>query len=283
MNMLKSMMKISTAFVFAAAATSGAALAQEIPARVKAAGKIVIATSPNYAPISYKDPATGKLTGFDIELGEAIGKELGLPVEWQEIAFAQMLPSIQTGRVDMAMAWMADKPARRETMDFVNYAVTGAQFYTSEALKGEIKTPEDLCGKIVGSARSTTWPADVTAWSNTYCVAKGKAPINSVGTENSVDSRTQIKTQRIQGAVQGSEVMSYFVKLEPGAYVPLGRPFTQALVGIPFAKSPEGTQMREAVRAALTRVHAKGVYAQLLSKYGLLNNSHSAVTINQGT
>jgi polar amino acid transport system substrate-binding protein len=281
--MLKNWTKLSSIAAVSVALMSGAAVAQELPARVKAAGKLVIATSPNYAPISYKDPATATLTGFDIDLGEAIGKELGLKVEWQEIAFAQMLPSIQTGRVDMALAWMADKPARRETMDFVNYAVTGTQFYTSDALKGSIKAPEDLCGKTVGSARSTTWPADVTAWSNANCVAKGKAPINSVGTENSVDSRTQIKTQRIQGAVQGSEVMSYFVKLEPGAYVPLGRPFTQALVGIPFAKTPEGTELREAVRAALTRVHAKGIYAQLLAKYGLLNNSHSPVTVNQGT
>lgn len=281
--MRRPFLKIAGIATLVTALGTGLALAQELPARVKAAGKLVIATSPNYAPISYKDPATAKLTGFDIDLGEAIGQELGLKVEWQEIAFAQMLPSIQTGRVDMALAWMADKPARRETMDFLNYALTGAQFYTSEALKGEIKTPEDLCGKTVGSARSTTWPADVTAWSNANCVAKGKAPINSVGTENSVDSRTQIKTQRIQGAVQGSEVMQYFVKLEPGAYVPLGRPFTQALVGIPFAKTPEGTAIREAVRAALTRVQAKGIYAQLLAKYGLLNNAHSPVTVNQGT
>lgn len=281
--MLKNWTKISTIAVFAATFATGTALAQSVPARIKAAGKLVIATSPNYAPISYKDPATNKLTGFDIDLGEAIATELGLKAEWQEISFAQMLPSIQTGRVDFAMAWMADKPARRETVDFVNYALTGAQFYTSDALKGEIKSPEDLCGKTVGSARSTTWPADVTKWSEVNCVAKGKAPINSVGTENSVDSRAQIKTQRIQGAVQGSEVMSYFIKLEPNAYVALGRPFTQALVGIPVPKTPEGAELREALKGALGRLQSKGIYAQLLAKYGLLNNSHSPVTVNQGT
>jgi len=261
----------------------GLALAQDLPARVKSAGKIVIATNPNYAPISFKDPATNKLGGFDIELGEAIGAELGVKVEWQEIAFAQMLPSIQTGRVDMALAWMADNPRRREVVDFVNYAVTGAQFYTIEAFKNDIKAIEDLCGKQVGASRSTTWPADIDKWSAENCVAKGKTAVVAVGTEGSVDARTQLKTQRLQGAVHGSEVMQHFMKMEPGVYIPLGRPFTRALVGIPFAKTEEGAQIREAVRGAMSRLQSKGIYAQLLAKYGLLNNSHSPVTVNQGT
>lgn len=261
----------------------GAGQAQDLPARIKTAGKIIIATNPNYAPITFRDPATNTLTGFDVELGDAIGKELGLKVEWQEIAFAQMLPSIQTGRVDMAMAWMSDKPARRETVDFVNYAVSGAQFYTIDALKGTIKTPEDLCGKSVGASRSTTWPADIEKWSADNCVAKGKPAITAVGTEGSVDARTQLKTQRLQGAVHGSEVMQHFMKVEPGAYFPLGTPFTSSIVGIPFAKNAEGAALREAVRGALTRMQSDGTYARLLAKYGLLNNSLPSITINQGT
>jgi polar amino acid transport system substrate-binding protein len=152
------------------------AMAQELPARIKDAGKIVIATMPNYPPITYKDPATNELQGFDIELGEAIGKELGVKVEWQEIAFAQMLPSLQTGRVDLAMAGMSDKKARQETADFVDYLTSGAQFYTSKALAGEIKMVDDLCGKSVGASRSTDWPAQIAAWSDANCVAKGNQP-----------------------------------------------------------------------------------------------------------
>ena len=50
------------------------ATAQELPDRIKQAGKIVIATMPNYPPITYKDPATNQLKGLDIDIGEAIGK-----------------------------------------------------------------------------------------------------------------------------------------------------------------------------------------------------------------
>jgi polar amino acid transport system substrate-binding protein len=265
------------------AATVMTAQAQALPERIKTAGKIVVATQPNYAPIAYKDPANNQLTGFDIDLGEAIAKELGVKIEWQETAFAQMLPSLQTGRVDMAMAGMSDLPARRETVDFVDYLVSGAQFYTVTALAGTIKTPEDLCGKAVGASRSTNWPRQIGEWSEANCVAKGKPAINVVGTEGSVDARTQIKTQRLQGAVQGSETMSYFQKLEPNTYVPLGKPFTRSLAGIPFAKTAEGSQLRDAVKGALERLQASGAYDALIQKYGLLDNVLKPIVINQGT
>lgn len=263
-------------------ATASACLAQALPERVKSAGKLVIATNPNYAPITYKDPATNKLTGFDVDLGEAIAAELGLKAEWQEIAFAQMLPSLQTGRVDMVMAFMSDIPTRRETADFINYVRSGAQFYTTTS-RSELKTATDLCGRKVGASRSTTWPADITAWSNLNCVAKGLKPIEPIGTEGSVDARAQLKTGRLDAAVQGNETLPYFQKLEPNTYVLLGEPFTDKLVGIPFVKTPEGNQLRDAVKGAIERLQAKGIYDQIIAKYGLMPNVLKPITINQGT
>ena len=263
-----------------ALAFSFSAMAQDLPARIKDAGKLVIATMPNYPPITYKDPATNVLQGFDIELGEAIGKELGLKVEWQEIAFAQMLPSLQTGRVDLAMAGMSDKKARQETADFVDYMKSGAQFYTSKALAGEIKSVDDLCGKSVGASRSTDWPAQITAWSEANCVAKGKPAINVMGTEGSADARTQIKRQRLQAAAQGNETLPYNQKLEPDTYVTLGEAFSQSLAGIPVLKSE--THLRDAVKVALEKLQANGTYDALLDKYGLKANKLTPVTINAG-
>ena len=257
------------------------AFAVETPARIKKAGKLVIATQPNYPPIAYKDPATNKLMGFDIELGEAIAKELGVPAEWQEIGFAQMLPSLTTGRVDMVMAGMSDLPARRETVDFVDYLRTGPQFYTSPAgAAAGIKAPADLCGKKVGASRSTNWPAQIAEWSKANCEGKGKAAIAVSGTEGSVDARAQLKTGRLDAAVQGNETLPYFQKVEPNAYVILGEAFAENLAGIPFAKSDTAT--RDAVKAALDALRKNGTYAALLTKYSLPQNSLPEFVLNKG-
>src|SRR3546814_8713461 len=77
-----------------------------------------------------------------------------------------MLPSLQTGRVDLVMAGMSDLPTRRELQDFVDYLKTGAQFYTTVANAKEIKSTADLCGKKVGASRSTNWPKQIGEWSD---------------------------------------------------------------------------------------------------------------------
>jgi len=267
----------ATAAVAALAVTP--AMAQDLPARIKDAGKIIIGTNNNYPPIIFKDPATNELQGVDIDLGKAIAKQLGVEAEFQEIAFAQMLPSLQTGRIDMVMAGMSDTPARRETADFVDYMKSGAQFYTITALADQIKSAEDLCGKTVGASRSTNWPQQIGEWSDANCVAKGKPAITVVGTEGSADARTQLKTQRLQAAAQGNETLPYFQKLEPDTYVPIGAAFTESLVGIPVLKSEP--QLRDAVKAAVEKLQADGTYDQILAKYGLQANKLPAA-LNQG-
>ncbi len=274
---MKTRIAIVVAIVFALAVAAGA---QELPDRIKKAGKLVVATKPNYPPITYKDPATNQNMGVDIDLGEAIAKELGVAIEWQDTEFAQIFSSLQTGRVDMALQGISDLPERREVADFVNYLRSGSQFYTNPANAATIKTPEDLCGKNVGASRSTNWPKRIEEWSAANCVAKGKPAIKVVGTEGSADARTQLKSGRLDAAVQGLETLPYFQKLEPNTYVLIGQPFTEDLMGIPFAKKE--TQLRDAIKAAIERLQAKGVYEQILAKYGLQATKLSPITVNQG-
>ena len=266
-----------TALGFAAAFTVAAA---DLPDRIKKAGKIIIATQPNYPPIAYKDPATNQLAGVDIDLGEAIAKELGVKVEWQETAFAQMISSLQTARVDIALAGMSDLPARREVVDFIDYMKTGPQFFTTTARAGELKTLEDLCGKKVGASRSTNWPGQMEDLSKTLCAGKGRPAMTVIGTEGSVDARTQLKSGRLDAAVQGSETLPYFQKQEPNTIVLIGAPISEGLSGIPVLKSE--AQLRDAVKEALDRLQAKGVYDQILAKYGLQTSKLAPISVNQG-
>jgi len=261
-------------------AAAFAVAAADLPDRIKKAGKIVAATQPNYPPIAFKDPASNQLMGFDIDLGEAIAKELGVKVEWQETAFAQMISSLVTGRVDIVMAGMSDLPGRREQVDFVDYLRSGAQFYTSQANAATIKNPADLCGKKVGASRSTNWPQQIEEWSRENCVAKGRPAITVVGTEGSIDARTQLKSGRLDGGVQGSETLSYFQTLEPNTYVVLGAAFTESLMGIPTPKTEP--QLRDAVKVALDRLQKNGTYDQIAAKYGLAGNKLSPIAVNQG-
>ncbi|WP_454691918.1 ABC transporter substrate-binding protein [Achromobacter aloeverae] len=255
--------------VLACAAPSAAPAASSagLPARIEQAGKLVIATQPNYPPIAYKDLATGKYTGLDIELGTAIAKQLGLAVEWQETSFVQAFSSLATGRVDLAMIGIVDTPERQKTVDFVDYMQSGPQFFTVQANAAKYPDLPSLCGARVGASRSTNWPGLIAEWSTANCVANGKPPIVVRGTEGSVDARTQLKSGRIDAAVQGYETMPYFQELEPRTYAMIGQPIANQPIGIPVSKREP--QLRDAVLRALEALQADGTYDRILAKYKL--------------
>ena len=257
---------------------ASAASAEGMPEKYKTSGKVVVANQPNYPPMEYVDPATNTLMGVDIDLGLALAKHLGISVEWADIGFEQMVSSLETGRVDMIHSGMSDLPKRRDTMDFVDYMKSGAQFYTSAARAGEFAAITDFCGKTVGMSRRTSFPDEAKKWSDANCLANGKPELVVVGTEGSADARAQLKQGRLDGAVQGSETLPYLLTLEPDTYAVVGEPFTAVYQGIGFAK--DATDLRDAYAAALAALIASGEYKAIFDKYGLGGTMLDAVMIN---
>ena len=54
---------------------------------------IVAGTSGSYPPFEFHDK-TGALVGFDIDLANEVGKRLGKKVEWVDMAFDGVIPSL---------------------------------------------------------------------------------------------------------------------------------------------------------------------------------------------
>ena len=273
------MLKSSTALaVVCLAAVPLGAAAQELPTKIKDAGKIVVANQPNYPPMEYRDPATNELKGLDIDLQTALAEKLGVEVEWQEVGFEQMISSLTTGRVDMIHSGMSDLEKRRDKLDFVDYMKSGAQFYTTVKNADTFKTPADFCGKTVGMSRRTSFPDEAKKWSATNCEGAGKEPLNVVGTEGSADARTQLIQGRLDGAVQGSETLPYLIEQSPDTFVTIGEPFTAVYQGMGFDKG--ATELRDAYVAALTDLIGSGKYAEIFEKWGLANAELETVMIN---
>ena len=253
-----------------------AAAAAELPDAVRQADAIHASVNAIYPPMEYKDTATGALTGLDVELGEALAKRLGVRIIWAESAFEQLMPSLQTGRADLIISGLTDRVSRHEVADFVDYLKTGAQFYVQAGSPMHIAT--DLCGKRVGTSRSTSFPADIVAWSKTHCEAAGKPAIEVVNAESTADARGQLRQDRIDAAVQGSETVPYAFANEAGTYRLLEAPFTSGFQGIAVKKGEAA--LRDAVADALRGLIADGTYRAILTRYGLEDNALPEPVIN---
>ncbi|MGI4954833.1 MAG: ABC transporter substrate-binding protein [Janthinobacterium lividum] len=250
--------------------------AHAVPTLAEAAD-LTVAIVPNYPPLEFKDPATGVLTGFDVELGEAIGKKIGVTWKWQETSFDQMLPALATQRVGAIMSGMTDYASRQEATTFVDYLRSGPAFFVQQSRAAEFKDMSALCGKNVGASRRTSFPKEIAAWSEANCPGN---PIKFVGTEGSADARTQLKQGRIDAAVQGNETLPYVMEQEPRAYMALGGPIATQLTGI--ALPVKDTELQQKVAAALDALIADGTYKALLAKWKLSDNAVEKATINAG-
>ncbi|AWM87069.1 ABC transporter substrate-binding protein [Microvirga sp. 17 mud 1-3] len=259
-------------------AAGGIAMAQQLPERIASKKVIVVANVPNYPPLEFKDPKTNTLTGLDIDLGNALAKKLGVEIKWEEISFEQMVSALTTGRADMILSGMSDLPTRRDTLDFVDYLDSGAQFYTTADRKDEFKTLTDLCGKTVGASRRTSFPKEMETWSKTACEGAGKPALKIVGTEGSADARTQLRQKRLDAAVQGSETLPYLLNLEPNTYTIVGEPFTSVYQGMGFSK--KDTELRDAVAKAFAEMMKDGTYEAVLKKWELTSAKVDKLMIN---
>jgi len=271
-------MRWSLPFVALAFAAVLPAQAADLPAAIAQSKVIKISVNAIYPPMEYKDPASGELIGFDVDLGNALAKQLGVKFEWQESAFEQLLPSLATGRADMILSGLSDRPERRATADFIDYLNSGAQFFVLAERGAEFKAATDLCGKQVGTSRSTSFPKAIEDWSKANCEPAGKPAISVVGTEDTASARLQLKQRRIDAAVQGSETIPYAMTLEPNVFQPIGTPFSGVSQGIAFTKG--NSQLRDAVLAALKAVMADGTYTKIIAKWHLEASAAHQITLN---
>jgi polar amino acid transport system substrate-binding protein len=118
-------------------------------------GVIVVGTSADYPPFEYIDDE-GNYAGFDIELMEAVADELGLEVEWQDISFDGLIGSLQTEKIDAAIAAMSATAERDEQVDFTQPYYIGKDAVLTTADAGfEVGAKEDLDGLRVAVQTGT--------------------------------------------------------------------------------------------------------------------------------
>lgn len=117
--------------------------------------ELIFTASGEFKPFSYlKDDLT--MTGFDIEVGEALAKEMGLKPVQKRMKFKGIVEGVKTGRADVAVASHTINPQRSKHVLFSTpYYYSGPQIFVRP--DSNIKTVDDLKGKEVAVAKGSTY------------------------------------------------------------------------------------------------------------------------------
>ena len=138
-------------------------------AEIQEWGKIVVGTKFNQLGSGLKNPTTGELEGFDIEIAKliAIGifggtlDDIEDKIEFKEAATPVREVVIQTGDVDIVVATYTINDTRKQQVDFAGPYVIDGQTVMVASDNTTITDLSDLNGKKVCTGRGSTTPANL--------------------------------------------------------------------------------------------------------------------------
>lgn len=118
---------------------------------------LLVMVSPDNPPFEFKDTGTGGngVLGFDIDLINKVGEQLGRKIQIVEVDFSAIIPGIQSKRADMAISGFAATERRRQSVDFsdsyhsYNFAVVTNQGTT-------VNSHKDLANMTIGTQLGST-------------------------------------------------------------------------------------------------------------------------------
>ncbi|MBG0917038.1 transporter substrate-binding domain-containing protein [Exiguobacterium sp. SRB7LM] len=121
-------------------------------------GTLTVGTAGTLYPASFREEESDTLTGFDVELMKEVAKRLDLEIEFKEMAFDNMLTSVQNGQIDIAANDISVTEDRKEKFAFSKpYKYTyGTAIVRKSDLSG-IESLEDLKGKKAAGEATTVF------------------------------------------------------------------------------------------------------------------------------
>ena len=109
--------------------------------------KLRVGLNAIFAPFEYVE--NGKITGFDVDMINEIGKNLGYKIEIIDQSFDGLIPSLKAGKIDIIVSGMSSTEQRRKSVDFTDDYFISKETYLRRKGNNSV-TPNSLSGKKIG-------------------------------------------------------------------------------------------------------------------------------------
>jgi polar amino acid transport system substrate-binding protein len=269
----------SSSTTSAAGVGTNSKIAAEVPAKIKSKGTLTVATDATYAPNEFIASNGKTVTGWDVELGQALGKVMGLNWKFVNATFDTIIPGLQSGKYGVGMSSFSDTKERQKVVDFVTYFTAGTSFYVKAQGGPTVNSLADLCGHSVGVERGTTQATDATAQDAT-CKKAGQKGVSVHVYPDQNSANLAIQSGRQQVGMADSPVAAYIVKQSNGQFKLSTKSYNNAPYGIAL---PKGNGMTKPVLDAMKELISNGTYKQILTKYGVQAGAITNPAVNAAT
>jgi L-cystine transport system substrate-binding protein len=248
--------------------SGGSASGDESPAagtslkEIQDAGVLTVGTEGTYRPFTYHEGGTGELTGYDVEVMEAVADELGVDVQFEETQWDAIFAGLDAGRFDVIANQVSITPERKADFDFSEpYTVSPGVIVVNDG-DTSISSFDDLAGKTTAQSLTSNW----------YELAKQSgAKIENV--EGWAQAVALLKQGRIDATVNDELTFLDYQKSEGDMSLDIAATTEdEAHNAFTFRKGSD--DLIAAVDSALEKLRKDGTLAQISEKYFGADVSH---------
>ncbi|MFI9045760.1 transporter substrate-binding domain-containing protein [Streptomyces sp. NPDC053427] len=257
-----------------------------LPKDIRDKGTVTVGSDLSYPPMEFA--TSGRTTGVDVDLANALGRALGVRFTFENAAFDALLPGLNSGRFDLVMSAMIDNKNRQEGrtsdgtrtgdgVDLIDYLSAGLALVVRKGNPAGIEKPQDLSGRTVAVQRGTL-AHDFLDKLNRQLPAKVKLrPFDS-----SAQIYDDVAKNRSAACLDDFPVAAHTAATHTGggALQLTGEQLDPLPYGIAVAKTD--TALRDALREALDRLIASGEYTTILKKWHVEGGAVKRAVINGG-
>lgn len=214
---------------------------------------------------SPEDPS--KLIGFEVDLAEAIARELGVKAKQSQNAWDSLIPSLERGDFDFAMNGIEITPQRQERILFSQPYYIYAQQLVVRKDESRINSINDLKGKKVGTLSGTAAQDILMSIKGTIVkVYSGQ-----------VEPYEDLALGRIDAVLLDLPIAAYYAKPNPKLKY-AGGPEGEGFYGIAVRKTD--IRLKKELDEILLRLHRRGELKKIYEKWGLWNESQERLFLD---
>lgn len=214
--------------------------------------KIYVGTNAEFPPFEYLED--GKITGFDMDLVQEIGKLVDADIKIVDMAFDGLLPALQMKKVDMVIAGMTANEERMKTVSFTQPYYTASQVIIVKEGNTSIKSFDDLKEKKVGVMLGFTGDMVVSEIDGVKIERFNAAYAGIMA----------LKADKIEAVVLDSEPAKNYVAQNKGLVLAEADAEEEEYA---IAVRKNDKVLLEKLEKALSEIKENGTYEKLIQKY----------------
>lgn len=248
--MKSTLTKTAIASTIALGLGSASAAMAELPA-------VNVATDPSFVPFEMMDPETGEMVGFDMDIINAIAEHAGFEVNLTTMEFSGIIPAVQTGSQEVAIAGITITDERAQIVDFTDpYYDSGLQIIV-RADNEEVSSLEDLQGLTIGTKIGST--------SYDFLQQELGEDANITPYPGSADMYMALLGRNVDAVLYDAPNVAYFSQTRgEGRTKVVGPLYEGQQYGIVFHK---GSEWVEPANEALAAMREDGTYDEIYAKW----------------